>query len=57
MLEIKSSPQWAQKALQKRLKEHNHGFASSEKLGIEAEYHALYQMTRYRLKAKLNKYN
>lgn len=68
MLEIKSSPggvriipQWAEKALQKRLQEHNHGFASygavqqwlSETLGIEAEYHAVYQMTRYRLKAKL----
>ncbi|MBW4540211.1 MAG: winged helix-turn-helix domain-containing protein [Myxacorys chilensis ATA2-1-KO14] len=25
----------------------------SETLGIEAEYHAVYQMTRYRLKAKL----
>ncbi len=37
------------------------GFASygavqqwlSEQLGVEAEYHAVYQMTRYRLKAKL----
>lgn len=25
----------------------------AETLGIEAEYHAVYQMTRYRLKAKL----
>jgi transposase len=68
MLEIKSSPggvriipQWAQRALEKRLQEHDHGFASygavqqwlSETLGIEAEYHTVYQMTRYRLKAKL----
>jgi transposase len=68
MLEKKSSPGgvrtiplWAEKALQKRLQEHNHGFSSygavqqwlSETLGIEAEYHTVYQMTRYRLKAKL----
>jgi hypothetical protein len=47
--------------LKKRLQEHNHGFASYgavqqwllETLAIEAEYHAVYQMTRYRLKAKL----
>jgi hypothetical protein len=25
----------------------------SQTLGVEAEYHAVYQMTRYRLKAKL----
>jgi hypothetical protein len=25
----------------------------SKTLGVEAEYHAVYQMTRYRLKAKL----
>ena len=25
----------------------------ADTLGIEAEYHAVYQMTRYRLKAKL----
>ncbi len=44
----------------KRLQESN-GFASygavqewlAETLGIEAQYHAVYQMTRYRLKAKL----
>ena len=44
----------------KRLQESN-GFTSygavqewlAETLGIEAEYHAVYQMTRYRLKAKL----
>jgi transposase len=68
MLEIKQSPggvrvipQWAETALAKRLQEPNHGFSSygkvqqwmSETLGIEAEYHAVYQMTRYRLKAKL----
>jgi transposase len=68
MLETKSYPggvriipQWAERALEKRLQEHNHGFTSYEAvqqwlletLGIEAEYHAVYQMTRYRLKAKL----
>ena len=67
MLEIKKSPggvrvipQWAENALAKRLQESN-GFQSyyavqqwlAETLGIEAEYHAVYQMTRYRLKAKL----
>lgn len=47
-------------ALAKRLQEQNHGFSSygmqqwlAETLGIEAEYHAVYQMTHYRLKAKL----
>ncbi len=68
MLTIKSSPggvrvipQWAESTLAKRLQEPNHGFSSygavqqwlSETLGIEAEYHTVYQMTRYRLKAKL----
>ena len=68
MLEIKKSPggvrvipQWAETALAKRLQEPEHGFKSygqvqqwlAEKLGVEAEYHAVYQMTRYRLKAKL----
>lgn len=68
MLEIKKSPggvrvipQWAETALAKRLREPEHGFKSYgqvqqwlvEKLGVEAEYHAVYQMTRYRLKAKL----
>ncbi len=67
MLEIKKSPggvrvipQWAENALAKRLQESN-GFQSygavqqwlAETLGVEAEYHAVYQMTRYRLKAKL----
>lgn len=67
MLEIKKSPggvrvipQWAEDALAKRLQESN-GFQSygevqqwlAETLGVEAEYHAVYQMTRYRLKAKL----
>lgn len=67
MLEIKKSPggvrvipQWVEDALAKRLQESN-GFKSygavqqwlAETLGIEAEYHAVYQMTRYRLKAKL----
>jgi transposase len=68
MLEIKKSPggvrvipQWAETALAKWLQEPNHGFSSygavqqwlAETLGVEAEYHAVYQMTRYRLKAKL----
>lgn len=68
MLEIKKSsggvrviPQWAENALAKRLQDSNHGFQSyyavqqwlAERLGIEAEYHTVYQMTRYRLKAKL----
>jgi hypothetical protein len=47
--------------LWKRLQEPDNGFASygaiqqwlSQTLGVEAEYHAVYQMTRYRLKAKL----
>jgi hypothetical protein len=53
-------PKWAEAALAKRLKEPE-GFKSygavqqwlAEKLGIKANYHAVYQMTRYRLKAKL----
>lgn len=68
MLEVKQSPggvrvipQWAENALAKRLQDPEHGFASygavqqwlSETLGIEAEYHAVYQMTRHRLQAKL----
>jgi transposase len=68
MLEVKKSPggvrvipQWAEDALAKRLQAPEHGFASygavqqwlSETLGIEAEYHAVYQMTRHRLGAKL----
>lgn len=67
MLEVKQSPggvrvipQWAEMALAKRLQE-SHGFQSygavqqwlAETLGVEAEYHAVYQMTRHRLKAKL----
>ncbi|MBW4536421.1 MAG: helix-turn-helix domain-containing protein [Pleurocapsa minor HA4230-MV1] len=67
MLAIKTSsggvrviPEWAEKTLAKRLTE-NRGFQSygevqqwlAETLGIKAEYHAVYQMTRYRLKAKL----
>ena len=54
-------PQWAEAALAKRLEDSDHGFKSygevqqwlAETLDIEAEYHAVYQMTRYRLKAKL----
>jgi transposase len=68
MLEIKKAlgrvriiPQWAEASLAKRLADANHGFTSygavqqwlSETLGVEAEYHAVYQMTRYRLNAKL----
>ena len=54
-------PLWAEEALAKRLRDPDHGFASygavqkwlADTLGIDAEYHAVYQMTRYRLKAKL----
>ncbi|MEX0272737.1 helix-turn-helix domain-containing protein [Leptolyngbyaceae cyanobacterium UHCC 1019] len=54
-------PLWAERALAKRLQEPSNGFDSYgavqqwllESLGVEAEYHAVYQMTRYRLKAKL----
>jgi len=68
MLERKKSsggmrviPEWAEEALAKRLQDPNHGFCSygavqqwlADSLGVEAEYHAVYQMTRYRLKAKL----
>lgn len=68
MLELKQSPggvrvipPWAEAALAKRLEDPNHGFSSygavqqwlAETLGIEAAYHAVYQMTRYRLQAKL----
>lgn len=68
MLEVRKSPggvrvipHWAEDALAKRLQDPEHGFASygavqhwlSETLGIEAEYHAVYQMTRHRLGAKL----
>ena len=64
MLEVKQSPggvrvipQWAEDALAKRLQVPEHGFVSygaiqqwlSTTLGIEAEYHAVYQMTRHRL--------
>jgi transposase len=58
---VRKIPQWAEDALAKRLKDPKHGFGSygevqewlAETLGVEAEYHAVYQMTRYRLKAKL----
>lgn len=68
MLEVKQSsgrvrviPRWAEAALAKRLEDPNHGFQSygavqqwlAQTLGIEAQYHAVYQMTRYRLQAKL----
>ncbi|GAP99023.1 hypothetical protein NIES2104_55800 [Leptolyngbya sp. NIES-2104] len=68
MLSVKKSPggvrvipQWAEEALAKRLQEPEHGFESygavqqwlADTLGIEAEYHAVYQMTRHRLKSKL----
>jgi len=67
MLDVKKSPggvrvipQWAEAALAKRLQE-SEGFPSygavqqwlSQTLGVEAQYHAVYQMTRTRLKAKL----
>ena len=58
---VRIIPKWAEEALAKRLAEPEHGFASygavqqwlAQKLGVQAEYHAVYQMTRYRLKAKL----
>ena len=58
---VRKIPQWAETALAKRLKDAEHGFASygavqqwlAEELGVEAEYHAVYQMTRHRLGAKL----
>lgn len=58
---VRVIPQWAEAALAKRLEEPEHGFHSygevqqwlEETLGVKAEYHAVYQMTRYRLKAKL----
>lgn len=58
---VRVIPQWAEDALAKRLQDPEHGFASygavqqwlSDSLGIEAEYHAIYQMTRHRLNAKL----
>ncbi|NJM75817.1 MAG: helix-turn-helix domain-containing protein [Acaryochloridaceae cyanobacterium RU_4_10] len=68
MLEVKKAPgrvriipKWAEASLAKRLGDPNHGFASygavqqwlAQTLGVEAEYHAVYQMTRYRLNAKL----
>lgn len=68
MLNVKKSPggvrvipQWAEDTLAKRLQEPGHGFQSygavqqwlAQSLGIEAEYPAVYQMTRYRLRAKL----
>ena len=68
MLELKQSPggvrvipQWAETALAKRLEESEQGFESyravqqwlAQTLGVEAEYHAVYQMTHNRLKAKL----
>ncbi len=54
-------PPWAEAALAKRLQDPNHGFQSygevqqwlAETLGVEAEYHPVYQMTPSRLKAKL----
>ena len=67
MLEVKTAPggvrvipQWVEEALAKRLREAE-GFQSygavqqwlAETLGVEAAYHAVYQMTRYRLNAKL----
>jgi transposase len=58
---VRVIPQWAEDALAKRLQDPDQGFGSygevqqwlAETLGIEAQYHAVYQMTRYRLKAKL----
>jgi hypothetical protein len=67
MLEVKKStggtrviPWWAEVRLARRLEKFE-GFKSygevqgwlEQTLGIEADYHTVYQMTRYRLKAKL----
>ncbi|MGA7934294.1 MAG: helix-turn-helix domain-containing protein [Kovacikia sp.] len=67
MLEIKKGsggkrviPQWAEARLARHLEE-SEGFKSygevqgwlETTLGVVAEYHAVYQMTRYRLKARL----
>jgi hypothetical protein len=54
-------PKWAEAALEKRLQEPEQGFDGygavqewlAQTLGVEAKYHAVYQMTRYRLKAEL----
>uniref|UniRef100_A0A832H873 Helix-turn-helix domain-containing protein n=1 Tax=Oscillatoriales cyanobacterium SpSt-402 TaxID=2282168 RepID=A0A832H873_9CYAN len=68
MLEVKQAPggvrvipAWAEAALAKRLQDPHQGFSSygevqqwlAEALGVDAKYHTVYQMTRYRLKAKL----
>lgn len=68
MLSIKKSlggsrviPKWAEQRLAHRLESAQEGFKSygevqqwlETTLGVEAEYHTVYQMTRYRLKAKL----
>jgi transposase len=58
---VRVIPLWAEVALGKRLEDANHGFSSygavqewlAQKLGVKAEYHAVYQMTRYRLQSKL----
>lgn len=58
---VRVIPQWAEDALAKKLLEESYGFQSygevqqwlAQTLGIKAEYHAVYQMTRYRLRAKL----
>nr|WP_263976523.1 hypothetical protein [Amazonocrinis nigriterrae] len=58
---VRVIPQWAQAALAKRLEEPEQGFESygavqqwlAQNLAVEAEYHTVYQMTRYRLQAKL----
>jgi hypothetical protein len=52
---VRVIPQWAEAALAKRLQDPNPGFQSyaavqqwlAQTLGIEAQYHAVYQMTRY----------
>lgn len=68
MVEVKRSPggvrvipQWAEDAVAKRLADADSGFRSygevqqwlEETLDIAADYHTVYQMVRYRLKAKL----
>lgn len=58
---VRVIPQWAENALLQKLQEESNGFQSygevqqwlAKTLGIKADYHTVYQMTRYRLRAKL----
>lgn len=58
---VRVIPQWAEDAVAKRLADPQGGFGSygevqqwlADTLDIQAKYHTVYQMVRYRLKAKL----